>query len=373
MPQQTKNGNEVEAVKVDPNMRLEHVKEQGLRWVSPKDAPLRLSGFPWFQQDGLYRRLPANPSHAIRPEVNSLANSTAGGQISFQTDSAKLEIRVTLAGKANMYHMPATGQCGFDCYLGAPGDVQYCSTARYDHSQQSYEAQLYQFPNRENRHVTLNFPLYQGVHDVWIGVEADAELKAPIPYRSDKKVIIYGTSITQGGCASRPGMAYPNVLSRRFPFEFVNLGFSGNGRGEPEVARVISEIDNPAMLVLDYEANAQDTELMRKTLPEFIRIYREAHPGVPIVVLSKIQFGPERFYPEMLEKRLEMMQVEQETVEAFRKSGDLEVHFVDGSGLLGTDSYNECTVDGIHPTDLGFLRMADSLTPVFERFLKKLL
>jgi lysophospholipase L1-like esterase len=361
----------VDAQKLDPNMRLAPQEETDLRWLSPGEAPLRLSGFPWFREERKYRRLPVQPSHPIRPEVDALANSTAGGQIAFRTDSSKLAVRVVLAGKAGMYHMPATGQCGFDLYAGAPGEqLKYVATSRYDHTQTEYEAVLFTFPQRELREVTLNFPLYQGVREVWVGIEPDAEVAAPTPYRSGRKVIVYGTSITQGGCASRPGMAYTNILSRRIPLEFVNLGFSGNGKGEPELARIIAQIEDPALLALDYEANV-GVDQMRDTLPEFIRIYRETHPHVPILVISRIRYARDRFEPALLQKRLEMRRIESETVEALRRQGDANVHFFDGSELLGSDDWEECTVDGIHPTDLGFLRMADGLAPVFRKLLAR--
>jgi len=369
MAEQTKQTNQVDAQKLDPNMTLEQTGNLGMIWMSPKEKPFRLSGFPWFEQDQVYRRLPVQPNYPIRPEVQQLSKSTAGGQIAFRTDSARLAIRVKLSGKANMYHMPSTGQCGFDLYFGETGDQHFYSISRYDHTKLEYEVMMYQFPQKELRSVTLNFPLYQGVEEVEIGIDPGAEVIAPVPYANNRKVIIYGTSITQGGCATRPGMAYTNILSRRIPMEFINEGFSGNGRGDPEVARVLSEISDPALLVLDYEANAGEVDLLRKTLPEFIRIYREAHPDVPILVLSKIQFGRERFEPALLQKRMDMMQVEMETVESYRRQGDANIHFFDGTALLGTDSYYECTVDGVHPTDLGFLRMADTLTPVLQELL----
>lgn len=367
---QPQPNNQVDALKLDPNMKLEQTEQSGLKWLSPKEQPFRLSGFPWFSQDNVYRRLPVKPSYELPAAVNSLANSTAGGQVAFRTDSPKLSIRVELAGRANMYHMPATGQCGFDVYLGEPGDQQYFCTTRYDHSQTSYEVVLYEYADSRQRHVTVNFPLYQGVKEVSIGIAPGSSIEAPLPYRSGKKVIVYGTSITQGGCANRPGMAYTNILSRRIPLEFVNLGFSGNGKGEPEVARVVSEIADPALLVLDYEANIGTVENMKRTLPEFIRIYREAHPKTPVLVVSKIQYARERFEPELLQRRLDTKKVEMETVSMYRSQGDDNVHFFDGETLLGTDSYNECTVDGVHPTDLGFLRMADTLTPVLKELLK---
>ncbi|MGO4276553.1 SGNH/GDSL hydrolase family protein, partial [Paenibacillus sp. TAF58] len=169
---------------------------------------------------------------------------------------------------ANMYHMTATGQCGFDCYIGGPGEQLYYSTTVYDHTLAEYEAVIFKDMAREYRIMTLNFPLYQGVEEVWIGLDQEAQIDPPQPYDSSKKIIVYGTSITQGGCASRPGMAYTNILSRRFNREFLNLGFSGNGKGEPELAQILSDIPDPACLILDYEANCVSTEMLQTTLPK---------------------------------------------------------------------------------------------------------
>ncbi|MDU5145587.1 MAG: SGNH/GDSL hydrolase family protein [Paenibacillus dendritiformis] len=371
MADQPIDGTKKKGSDLDPHMRLEAKRFTGLQWLSPADKPFRLSGFPWFKQERFFRRLPLQSQHTIPPIVYMLANHTAGGQLAFQTNSRQLAIRVHLANKADLYHMPATGQCGFDLYLGKPGEQVYFRTSQYDHAQLHYEAMLYDFPAAGMRHVTLNFPLYQGVNGLAIGIEPDAVIAAPLPYRKDKKVIVYGTSITQGACASRPGMAYTNILSRRIPLEFINLGFSGSGCGEPEMAHIIAGIDNPAMLVLDYEANAINPDLLKQTLPEFIRIYRAAFPQVPLLVISKMEFASESFMPEIRALRQEMGRIQREVVEKFRKQGDSQLHFYDGSTLLGTDETRfECTVDGIHPTDLGFMRMADKLTPIFKHLLR---
>ncbi|EHQ62849.1 hypothetical protein PDENDC454_08115 [Paenibacillus dendritiformis C454] len=371
MADQPMDGNDKKGSDLDPDMRVEQNGLWGLKWLSPEEKPFRLSGFSWFEQERLFRRLPLHSRHPIPPVVDVLANHTAGGQLAFQTRSGQLAIRVQLANKADLYHMPATGQCGFDLYLGKPGEQVFYRTSQYDHTQDYFEAMLYDFPAAEMRHVTLNFPLYQGVKALAIGVDSEAAIEAPLPYRNDRKVIIYGTSITQGACASRPGMAYTNILSRRIPLEIMNLGFSGSGCGEPEMAHIITEIDNPAMLVLDYEANAINPDLLKQTLPEFIRIYRAAYPVVPILVISKMEFASESFVPDMRTLRLEMGRIQRETVEKLRQQGDSHLHFYDGSTLLGTDETRfECTVDGVHPTDLGFMRMADKLTPVFKQLLQ---
>jgi lysophospholipase L1-like esterase len=263
--------------------------------------------------------------------------------------------------------MPATGQCGFDCYIGMPGEQKYYNTAKYDHTKQEYEFDM--FENRYDglQNITLYFPLYMGVDEVLIGLDTGSDLIATHPYSSDQSIVIYGSSITQGACASRPGMAYPNILSRKMNVEFYNLGFSGSGKGEAEVAEVISEISNPSLFILDYEANCVSPELFRTTLPEFIRIYRDKHPEVPILVLSQIRFGLEHFSPEYLEVRLERKRIQQSVVEMYRNQGDKNINFHDGGQLLG-DDYNDCTVDGIHPTDLGFHRMAEQLAPVIRQY-----
>jgi len=215
----------------------------------------------------------------------------------------------------------------------------------------------------------VNFPLYKGVEEVSAGLDEGAEILPPPPYDSNLRVVAYGTSITQGGCACRPGMAYTNILSRRFNMEFINLGFSGNGRGEPEVAATIAEIERPGCFILDYEANSGSTEELKRTFPEFIRILRDAHPKVPILALSRTNFSSDLFDPAGLQSRIERRDFQRSVIDGLRKKGDKFVYFKDGSELLGKD-FDECTVDGAHPTDLGFMRMADALTPVLRGILK---
>lgn len=341
---------------------------QDLNWFSPGEEPFVITGFPWLKEEGHYRRLRKTYATPLPPAVDGLADNTAGGQIRFRTNSGKLAIRVKLAGPADMYHMPATGQCGFDCYIEDEGEPKYFGTTRFDPWQSEYEHLFYDFEKPQMRSITLYFPLYQGVEEVRIGLEDGAEVLAPAPLRSDKRVILYGTSILQGGCANRPGMAYPNILSRTIPLEFINLGFSGSGLGEPEVAAAIAEIERPGLYVLDYEANCPSTEHLKATLPAFIRILRGRHPDVPILVVSKIKYAKERFIDHERQTRLANLQVQMETVERLRGEGDREIHFFDGSALLN-DDYEQCTVDGVHPTDLGFLRMAENLAPALGRLL----
>lgn len=356
---------EIDVQKLDKNMNIDNRKED-LKWLLPIDEPFKLSGFPWFLQDKCYRRLPKEPQYKISEEIDILANCTAGGQIRFRTNSNSVAVKVKLSGAANMVHMPATGQCGFDCYAGISEKVYYCGTSKFDHTKIEYEYTFFKMKNKSWKNIIINFPLYQGVEKVLVGLEAWAEVEAPLKYETDKKIIFYGTSITQGGCASRPGMAYTNILSRKLNMEVINLGFSGNGKGEPELSKLIADIEKPACLVLDYEPNCISTELLSKTLPEFIRVYREVHPKIPILVVSRILYAMDRYDEEICKARLERKAIQKNTVAKYKSMGDSFIYFYDGEALLGED-FEECTVDGIHPNDLGFLRIAEGLEkPLLE-------
>ena len=359
-------GQEIEIEKLDPNMTLEKADAQGVAWFDPRTPPFRLTGFPWIGEDKVYRRLPVNPEWEIRGAVDSLANSTAGGQIHFQSDSPKMLIRVKLRQASGMYHMSATGQSGFDLYVGQAGKQLYAGTTRFSATAKDYETTLFT-GTKANRHFTLNFPLYNGVESVEIGIVAGSTVNAPLPYQHEGRIVVYGTSITQGGCAARPGMAYPNILSRRVNAEFINLGFSGNGRGEPALAKLINQIERKQLIVLDYEANAGDS--IRETLGSFIAILRAADQKIPILVISKIRYAGELHNPSQLKSAQARAQFQEDLVKTRQSAGDSNIYFLDGGSLLGEHA-DECTVDGVYPTDLGFMKIATVIEPVIKRILE---
>jgi lysophospholipase L1-like esterase len=351
--------------KLNQNMRHGEMNGQPIHWYDPKESPFQINGFAWFEKEKSYRRLPKQPAWEIRQAVDELANHTSGGQIRFQTNAQVLAVQVRLSAKANMSHMPASAQCGFDCYLGVSGEKHFINITRYDHTQLEYEIAFYERQDTTLLPVTLNFPLYQGVEEVFVGVNEDALISPPPPFDSHKKIILYGTSILQGGCASRPGMSYSNIISRRINIEIINLGFSGNGQGEPNLAKLIRTIDDPACLVLDYEPNCVNTALYKETLPAFIHIYREVHPDVPIIVVSKFPYAAEAMNPQFEADRLERLVFQKNLIQQLQAEGDRNISFVDGTDLLGKYT-NEGTVDGVHPNDLGFMSIAEKMLGVLR-------
>ena len=262
-----------------------------------------------------------------------------------------------------MYHMPATGQSGFDLYV-KDGEVQrYIKTTRFPVDSTNYQVELLNSDQKQMRDFTLNFPLYNGVNSVLIGIEAQSRINAPQPFSRSGKIVIYGTSITQGGCVARPGMAYSNILSRKLDVAFVNLGFSGNGRGEPALAHLINQISGTSFIILDYETNAGNTIL--ETLDPFVSILREKHPDTPILIMSEIRYASAPVGSPADKEMMSRRDFQRSLVNDRRSAGDKNIYFLDGSEILG-DDYDECTVDGTHPTDLGSARIADALQVAIE-------
>ncbi len=344
----------------DPRMRAAAAAPDNVTWHSPWQAPFRVLGMGWRHPQNCFRRMPLQAKWPLPEAVDALAWHTAGIQIRFRTDAARISVRVKLKGAHGMDHMPATGQCGIDAYIGESGAMTFAGITRFSRADDAYQVTLCNFPAAERRTVTLNLPLYQGVDELAIGLPAGSWLSAAPRPAVKRPVVVYGTSITQGGCASRPGMAYTNILSRRIDCEFINLGFSGSGRGEPEVARVIATLPAPALFLMDNEANVGGLENLKATLPPFLAILRKRWPATPLLVVSRVPFASEAWNAEVRQRRLEARDFQRRTVARLRREGDSRITWIDGGRLLGRD-YTECSVDGVHQTDLGFLRMADRL------------
>ena len=348
--------------KLDRYLRNAKIDPKGLRWLDPREEPFEVLGLYWFKSEKRWHRLPLKAEKCgIRPPVLELACCTAGGQLRFRTDSCRIVLSVRTVSEA---YTP--GRSGFDLYTGELGNELFWSSARPAIGQKEYSSELFHVSERKMREFRLNFPLYNGVEELSVGLEEGVSLLPPAPLPVKKPVVIYGTSITQGGCASRAGSAFTNQLSRRLQAEFLNFGFSGNGQNEPEMAQLLAEIEEPAMFIIDSEANSVSAELIRERVPRFLSILREKHPQVPIVIVTKVPYGP-RYACE-----IPVLKEEFRTIyEARKRSGDRNIYFVDGTAFWSGDDYTENTIDGAHPTDLGFTRMADKLEPVLRQLMEQ--
>ncbi len=348
---------------LDKEMSHVVVSEKNIQYHSPFDAPFRLSGFAYGLQDGLLSRFPDDP--ALPKSVRFLATHCAGGRIDFKTDSRIIFLKVELRNSSHMYHMPDTGSCGCDVYMGEPGKEFFIGVTRFKTGSDSYKCKIPRkaFHTKKIRNFTINLPLYSGIKSIEIGLEKGAKILAPAPWDSDSPIVIYGSSITQGGCASRPGMAYPAIISRKLNRPVLNFGFSGNGKGEAIVAEYLAKIDSPALFLLDYEPNAHP-EGIRKTLSTFLDILRKKHPETPIIQMSRLRFLYDIPVTESTVIKTDSMinSIKFQKNEIFRRqnAGDKNIYFLSGAELCG-ENWHEYSVDGTHQTDLGFSVMAENL------------
>ncbi|MBQ8837071.1 MAG: hypothetical protein IJ002_06160 [Clostridia bacterium] len=342
---------------IDKNFHIEtKIKKDDIRFYSIEDAPFKIYGV--YKDDGLFRRLPEEVARSVSEGVYKLHANTAGGRVRFVTDSSYVAVSVRLGRVGKMPHFALSGSVGFDLYVGTLYRGAFIPPFGVT---DSYEA-VVELGSSEEREITINFPLYSDVRDVYIGISDGAAVKAPSPYANEKPVVYYGSSITQGACASRPGMAYQSIISRRFNLDFVNLGFSGNAKGELTIAEYIKGLDMSAF-VYDYDHNSPNAAFLAQTHERMFKIIREAHPTLPIICMSRPRF---RIVGEDEKRRA----VVEATYKNAIAAGDENVYFLDGkalSALCGGDGM----VDGTHPTDYGFASMAKAIGDVLEEIIER--
>ncbi len=342
---------------IDKNFAPESSSGTDLIFLSVEKEPFSLCGV--FREGDNFVRLPDAVACEISNNVRMLSKHTAGGRVRFSTNSRTVAVKAKHGVAERMDHMAYTGSHGFDLYEECDGEERYFGTFRPDASN-SYNCSVLRFADSRTRNITVSLPLYADLTELYIGLECDAELSEAAPYPISDPVVFYGTSVTQGGCASRPGMAYPSILSRRLGVDHINLGFSGSGRGEKRAAEYIATLRMSA-LVIDYDHNSPSVEELSVTHPTFFKTVREAQPNLPIIVISRPRFV-------RTDDELKRRDVIKKTAEDAMARGDKNVYFIDGGEMLKSIG-NEGTVDGTHPTDLGFFAMAGYIEPTLRRAL----
>ncbi|MHB9134495.1 MAG: SGNH/GDSL hydrolase family protein [Armatimonadota bacterium] len=301
-----------------------------------------------------YSRFPAKAQGKVPNAVWELGKNSAGLCVRFRTDAPVLQVRWELiSGTLAMPHMPASGVSGVDLYAKPAGGKWHfvgngrpsaiANTAAFSGFEQDAELLLY-------------FPLYNGVTKVEIGIPAGKTISRVLFDKNVKPLVFYGTSITQGGCASRPGLAATAIAGRALDLPVINLGFSGSGRMEPVMADLIGEVE-ASVYVLDCLWNMSNGEVHERVVP-FVKKLRELHPDTPILLVEDSTF--QDTVPTWRGKQLRA------EYEVLQRDGVKGLYFLSAKGMLGAD--REGTVDGCHPNDLGMMRQAEAfvgaLTPL---------
>ena len=305
-----------------------------------------------------YERLPAYLKEITRPPVWSLGKSTSGLAIRFNTNSTSISAKWEVLGDNKMNHMTETGIKGLDLYAWEKGHWQPVKAALP--SGKVNERTIISNMTAEEREFMLFLPLYDGVVSLFIGVDSAAYIKPPklsLPDTS-QPILVYGTSITQGGCATRPGMSYTNILTRKLNKEVISLGFSGNGQLDYEIAELMATRKKASLFILDFIPNVNATQLIEKTRP-FYDIIRKANPDTPILFMETIMFPHSVYDQETYQIITEKNKLLKEEYLKIKSKGDTRIYYLTTDGLIGEDG--EATVDGIHLTDLGFIRVAEKI------------
>ena len=311
------------------------------------------------EEDPHFMRLPQKLADQVNVQVKELASCTAGGRIRFRTDSSAIAIRVKMHNVYRGDHFPITGSAGLDLYA----DGIYRGTFRPPFEiTDGFESRV-DLKEKKMREILIHMPLYSGVISLEIGVEPGSELLPGDAYKHKTPVLYYGSSITQGACASRPGNCYQNIISRKLDCDHVNLGFSSGALAEDVMIDYMTSLPM-SIFVMDYDHNAPTPEYLKQTHEKMYRRFRAARPEIPIVFATMPKIFPS---PDTQPRR----DVIFATYEKAKAEGDEKVYLVDGMEMMKLFDDDGGLVDNSHPNDMGFLCMARALGEVIEKLLEK--
>ena len=346
-------------IKGDPDL---HTAQQGSSGVVFRDvdhSPICLDGFPWRREGGEFFRLPYSVKAVLREDLAWVAYQPAGGVIRFRSDTRRLFIRAKLDRDETFRMHPRNLESGFDVYVGVGGEKQFNHCICPDERSADYLAGLPNQLPRGEKEFTIYTPLLNPLLSVEVGLGEGRTLLPPTPYSLNRPILFYGSSITQGFCASRPGLTYPARICRELNAPMINLGLAGNAKGDLQVAEAIAQLDL-ACLVIDYDFNSPSSDHLRKTHAPFFKLIRATRHELPVVFVTAPWY---RSDPVFFGRRAKVIM---ETYEEAKSEGDDRVYLVHGK-TLAPDDWREGTVDCLHPNDVGFKWMAEAIGSVVKQ------
>ncbi len=323
------------------------------------DKPLKVSGVPFFEENKKLVRLPDELIEKL-PHLDFLGRRCPGGRVAFKTNSTSFTVKVKLKTLSLDMGMSLYSCQSAQIMIGERENARHIGLV----NPQNYDMKVFEKTfnkSSELEQVTIYFPRNEHIENIEVSVEDDAIVTEPTPYKYSKPIVFYGSSITEGGCCCNSTNAYNAILSRWLDFDYINLGFSGNAKGELVMADYINTFDM-SVFVYDYDHNAPTVEHLANTHKPFFDRIRQAHPNIPILMMTR----PAEVYDETMKARKEVVKA---TYRSAIESGDKNVYFIDGETYYGEKDRNLCSFDNCHPNDLGFFRMATVICPVLKQIL----
>ena len=349
--------------KIDPHLKVETIiNEPDICFYDVRRDPFEVYGLYRYRTEPQFKRLPDEIGKNVNKGVATLYLNTAGGRVRFSTDSQYVAINVKMPSICRTSHFALSGGAGLDLYVDDPtsGISRFHRPFMPDYNMTDGYESIIKFPTKKLRYFTIHFPSYSDVSTLYIGLQKDASLGEGMKYRDVAPVVYYGSSITQGACATRPGNTYQNVVSRRLGLDYINLGFSGNGKAEDLIVDYMAELEMSAF-VCDYDHNAPNAEYLAQTHCKMYQKIRAKNPDIPYIMISRVDFDCD------YEKNIARRDVIIDTYRYARANGDKNVYLIEGNSVFRGDYTDMCTVDGVHPNDLGFALMADAVEAELKR------
>ena len=325
--------------------------KDGLRFYDVRNAPFAIYGLMDYEDGKPFRRMPWEIAYNASKDVYCRHTQTSGGRVRFATDSDKIAIDVRFPALEDRPMLTLTANSGFDLCVIENGKEQFVHSYEPAIDAVDGYTTIFKFQDRKLRELTLYFPLYQDVSDLKIGLAEDAVVAEAAGYTIKKPLLFYGSSITQGASACRPSLSFAALIARRFDADFINLGFASGCKAEPEMLEYLKTVKS-SVYILDYDHNSPNPEYLEKTHYAAYKSYRDVNPDTPIILVTRGSCTPDA--PDIVARR----EVIRNTYTRAKKDGDEKVWFVDGSQFFATEDPYECTIDSVHPNDLGHHRMA---------------
>lgn len=325
-----------------------------------REEPFEIYGVPLFKESGMLERLPASVRERL-PSLKDLGRRCPGARLRFRTNSKRISLCVKFEKLTPDVGMSLMSAQSANVFAGPMQSADYIGLIRpvnYYTAEAAGEVKK----SARMEDITIFLPRNEVITDIIIGLEDDAYLEPPTPYRYSLPILYYGSSITEGGCCSKPANAYNAFISRWLDTDYYNFGFSGSARGELAMADYVNTIPK-SILVMDYDHNSPSAEHLQQTHEPFFKRIREHDSKLPVVLLTRPNFD----YGDAPIRREIIRKTYQNAVE----KNDKNVYFIDGEMLFGTDNRDACTADTIHPNDLGMYRMAKCICPVIQKILAK--
>lgn len=337
---------------IDDNFKImSHPVSGKMKIFDADNSIIKIYGL--IKENNLFRRIPESIAQKISQSVYMLHTHTAGGRARFSTNSKYILLKVHYKDVGRMPHFALTGSSGFDLYEYDGKESIYINSFIPSYNIEDYMESIIELSDKHHRDLMINFPTYSSVESIEIGIEQDSYLCSAPSYYSERPVVFYGSSITQGGCSSRPGTTYPALLSSEFNFDYINLGFSGSAKGELSMAEYIGSL-NPLFFVYDYDHNSPDANHLLSTHKDFFNQFRKLCPEVPVLIMSRPKYS-------LTDSEQDRLNIIKDTYLFALNNNDNNTYFISGPELMKYCK-NEGTVDNCHPTDLGFFSMYKSIS-----------